>query len=80
MSCAFIFGDWKEGGSWEDCLLSARKLQGRESSRDKVGVCSFRDLGVGGVPGACSKERQDSSKPGPQRVQKLKSAKAFVVT
>lgn len=61
-------------------LLSARKLQGRESSRDKVGVCSFRDLGVGGVPGACSKERQESSKPGLQRVQKLKSAKAFVVT
>lgn len=60
-------------------LLSARKLEGRESSRDKVGVHSFRDLGVGGVPEARSKERQDSSKPGLQSIQKFKRAKAAVV-
>ena len=60
-------------------LLSARKLEGRESSRDKVDVHSFRDWGVGGVPEARSKERQNGSKPGLQSIQKFKCAQAVVV-
>lgn len=60
-------------------LLSARKLKGRESSRDKVGVHSFRDLGIGGVPEARSKERQNGSKPGLRSVQKFMCAKAVMI-
>lgn len=79
ISRVLVLGEWKEGGSRGD-LLSAGKLKGRGSSRDSVDIGSFGEQGVGRVPGACSKERQDSSKPGPQRVLKLKAAKAFVVT
>lgn len=71
------FGDWKEGGSWGD-LLSARKLEGRGSSGDRVDVGCFGEQGVGGFPKDWHKERQ--GKPGLQRVLKLKGANAFVLT
>lgn len=60
-------------------MLSARKLEGRGSSRDRAHVGNFGEQGMGGVLGACSKERQDGNKPAPQRVLKLKAARAFVV-
>lgn len=56
------FGDWKERGSWE-ALLSARKLEGRGSSRDRVDVGRFGEQGVGGVPEAATRKDRAAASP-----------------